>query len=41
VDRPVDAATAQQALVGGVDDRVDRELRDVGLEGLHVVGHLD
>ena len=34
VDRAVDAAAAEQRLVGGVDDRVDLLLRDVALDEL-------
>lgn len=32
VDRPVDAAAAEQALVRGVDDGIDRQGGDVGLD---------
>ena len=32
VDGPVDAAAAEQALVRGVDDRVDRLARDVAAD---------
>jgi hypothetical protein len=32
MDRSVDTSTAQQRLVRGVDDRVDLEGRDIGLE---------
>jgi len=39
VDRAVDAAAAEEAPVGGVDDRVDRERRDVGPERLKAGGH--
>ena len=31
MDRPIDATAAQQRLIGGVDDRVDVERRDVGV----------
>jgi hypothetical protein len=34
MDRPVDAAAAEQRLVGGVDDRVEAERRDVGDDDL-------
>ena len=34
MDGAVDAAAAQQAFVGGVDDRVDVEPRDVALDDL-------
>jgi hypothetical protein len=34
MDRAVDAAAAQQRGIGGVDDRVDRERRDVAFEEL-------
>ena len=34
VDRPVHAAAPEQARVGGVDDRIDGERRDVGLDDL-------
>ncbi len=39
VDRPVDPATAQQRLVGGVDDGVDLQRRDVAPVDAHAVGH--
>jgi hypothetical protein len=41
VDRAVNAATAEQRCVGGIDDRIDRERRDVGLDGAEQDGHVD
>lgn len=39
VDRPVNAATAQQSPVGGVDDGVDGKRADVAFDDLDAVSH--
>ena len=39
VDGAVDAAAAEQALIGGVDDGVDVERGDVALDDVDALGH--
>jgi hypothetical protein len=38
VDGPVHTAAAEEAVIGGVDDGVNGELRDVGLDSLELHG---